>query len=209
MGEVYKAPKAKCPCHNGIDSVRPPNPWWLQSLINKPHNPYINNDENLTDIILCHWHSEVWSFVSEESILESHLIADDMEAFFSPLLFIETDLVIHNAFCQSKFPVVHKSTCWLASNRALTLHLKLPTPSRLINQNTGQFNLVPLSSLLYPSFVLSLYLDSFIMTIWNHMEIDMKNYITNFILWIQCLIWHFSFFFTMISTFATKQEVFH
>lgn len=99
-----------------------------------------------------------------------------MEAFFSPLLFIETDLVIHNAFCQSKFPVVHKSTCWLASNRALTLHLKLPTPSGLIDQNTGQFNLVPLSSLLYPSFVLSLYLDSFIMTIWNHMEIDMKNY---------------------------------
>lgn len=95
---------------------------------------------------------------------------------FSPLLFIETDLVIHNAFCQSKFPVVHKSTCWLASNHALTLHLKLPTPSGLINQNTGQFNLVPLSSLLYPSFVLSLYLDSFIMTIWNHMEIDMKNY---------------------------------
>lgn len=64
---------------------------------------------------------------------------------FSPLLFIETDLVIHNAFCQSKFPVVHKSTCWLASNHALTLHLKLLTPSRLINQNTGQFNLVPLS----------------------------------------------------------------
>lgn len=112
---------------------------------------------------------------------------------FSPLLFIETDLVIHNAFCQSKFPVVHKSTCWLASNRALTLHLKLPTPSRLINQNTGQFNLVPLSSLLYPSFVLSLYMDSLIMTIWNHMEIDMKNYITNFILWIQCLIWHLFF----------------
>lgn len=150
----------------------------------------------------------MWSFVSEESILESHLIADDMEAFFSPLLFIETDLVIHNAFCQSKFPVVHKSTCWLASNRALTLHLKLPTPSRLINQNTGQFNLVPLSSLLYPSFVLSLYLDSFIMTIWNHMEIDMKNYNKFYSLNPMFDLTLF-FFFTMISTFATKQEVFH
>lgn len=127
---------------------------------------------------------------------------------FSPLLFIEIDLVIHNAFCQSKFPVVHKSTCWLASNRALTLHLKLLTPSRLINQNTGQFNLVPLSSLLYPSFVLSLYLDSFIMTIWYHLEIDMKNYNKFYSLNPMFDSTPF-FFFTMNSTFATKQEVFH
>lgn len=165
MGEVYKAPKAKCPCHNGIDSVRPPNPWWLQSLINKPHNPYINNDEKLD---WYHFMSlALWSvklcFRGIDSWISSN--CRWYGSIFSPLLFIETDLVIHNAFCQSKFPVVHKSTCWLASNRALTLHLKLLTPSRLINQNTGQFNLVPLSSVPYPSFVLSLYFDSFIMTI--------------------------------------------
>lgn len=119
---------------------------------------------------------------------------------FSPLLFIETDLVIHNAFCQSKFPVVHKSTCWLASNRALTLHLKLLTPSRLINQNTGQFNLVPLSLSIFCSIPLlwQLYHDN----IKSHGNWYEKLY--KHILFFESNVW-FDIFFLMNSTLISNK----